>query len=67
MKKVMTKKSKSKVEKRIKVWAVLDGEGNLVGAHHTKKYIADMNAMFVENGKVLQAMIIYNVPKKKKK
>ena len=62
----MTKKL-NKSLKRIKIWAVFDENGNLVGAHHTKKYIADMNAIFVNNGYVIRASIIYNLPKKKRK
>ena len=59
--------NKNKSVKTIKVWAVFDDEDNLVGAHHTKKYIAEMNAFFVIGGKIKQATITYNVAKKAKK
>lgn len=66
----MTKIRKINTLLKIKVWAVLDKNDRLVGAHHGKKYIADMNALFVEEGKIVQGYIVINKPKqaiKKKK
>lgn len=50
-----------------KVWAIIDENNRMVGAHEGKKYIAELNAFFSDDGKVVQATITYKLPKRKKK
>jgi hypothetical protein len=62
----VTKPKKATLSK-IKVWAVFDKDHNLVGAHHNKRYLAEMNALLVENSRIVTAYLTFLPPKKWKK
>lgn len=60
----MTKTKKNNTLTKTKVWIVLDKDDKIVGAHHGKKYIATMNSIFVDDGKVISGHILYRKPRK---